>query len=121
MNDMRTKQWFVKIHYNGTLVEVREIWADTEALASIYAHKHAAHSLDTQLENTEETTLRLMREKLAAAEQDLHDVREWMHSWPEYMDDTDEDRANREANQQNANRLSRLVCDLRQTIGLTED
>lgn len=88
MNDMRTKQWFVKVHYNGQLIEVREVWSDTQAMAQIYAHKLAVSSLDTQIETPEETSNRQHFERYNALSARIDELTEFLYD--DYGDTVDQ-------------------------------
>ena len=79
VNDTRSKQWFVKVHYNGQLIEVREIWSDTQNMAQIYAHKHAVSSMDTQMETPEETSNRLHFEKYNKLSDEINELEEFLY------------------------------------------
>jgi hypothetical protein len=118
MNDMRTKQWFVKVCYNGTLLEVREIWSDTQAMAQIQAHKHAVNSLEAQVEAPEETQKRTALRLISELEAKLCEARQWLHDWPEYMDETDEDRAKRRNLTENTREWGSKLIELRQAYKL---
>ncbi len=115
---MRTKQWFVKIHYKGQLIETKEVWSDTEQIASIIAHKDAVSLLDTQIETPEETTKRIAEKLILELENALQRARDWNHEWPEYMDDTDEDRQKRRRLHETIDEYSTKLCDARQAFDL---
>lgn len=78
MNDMRTKQWFIKVRYNGRLIEVREVWSDTQQMAQIHAHKHATSSLDTQMETSEETKTRFLKAEYEQLRRDNDSLEEYL-------------------------------------------
>ena len=118
MNDMRSKKWFVKIHYKGKLVEIKEIWSDTERIASMMAHKDAVSLLESQIETQEETTKRIAEKLIADLEDALQRARDWNHEWPEYMDDTEEDREKRRKLHATIDEYSTKLCDARQTFDL---
>ena len=115
---MRTKQWFVKIRYKGKLVEIKEIWSDTERMASIIAHKDAVSILESQIETPKETTRRVAARLIAELENALQRARDWNHEWPEYMDDTDEDRQTRRRLHANIDEYSTKLCEARKAFEL---
>lgn len=118
MNDMKTKQWFVKVHYNNKLIETREVWSDTEHRATIYAHSHAYASIDTQIEMPAERQRREISSLIDQLALKLDEARQWDHEWPQYMDETDEEHEARRRLHSNISEWSGKLCEARQTFDL---
>jgi hypothetical protein len=56
--DLKSKQWFVKILYKNVVIDVKEVWADTESCALRFAHSIATSTLEVQCESRVETIQR---------------------------------------------------------------
>ena len=88
MSDQKTKQWFVKVCYGNTLLEVVEIWTDTEQEASMYAHQLTLRALKTQIETPTETERRTAEKVLNALQNEADSLSEFIYD--DYGDTVDQ-------------------------------
>lgn len=79
MSDLKTKQWFIKIYHKGQLIEVREVWSDSEYQACMFAHKQAVSSLETQMETPTETERRMAENLLLTLEREAENLSEFIY------------------------------------------
>ena len=79
MSDLKTKQWFIKIYHKGQLMEVKEVWSDSEYQACMFAHKQAVSSLETQMETPTETERRVAENLLFTLEREAENLSEFIH------------------------------------------
>jgi len=94
----KTNQYWVKVQYVNQPIEIVEIWADNERNARRKAHDLALSKIEVQCETPEQTAARQKMAKYDALSREYDKLEGQMHEWPEYMDDTEEDRAARKAN-----------------------
>ena len=121
MNDMRTNQYFIEVRYNDLLLEVKEVWSDSENMAMMYAHKQALSQIESSTETPRDTEKRLALRLIWELRDKLNEARQHLHDWPEYMDDNDHDRERRRKLQETTTEWNNKLCELRQTFELKFD